>query len=133
MQYGEGFKITYLCDFHLAKYPFDFHDCPLYFGDERNNSSDVKFNSVSIFYNTDETSEGVDPIVIDNSPLTFEFELKSLPTKEKGVSFNVSYTGMNVRIKRKSLGLLVSGYYYPTASFALLSVVSFLINPDVVG
>ena len=133
MQYGEGFKITFSCHFHLAKYPFDSHDCPLYFAEDRYNSSEVKFNSTTIYYNTDETSEGVDPIIIDKLPFPFEFQLKSLPTKEKGVSWNVSYTGMNVRIKRKSFGLLLSGYYYPTTSFALLSTVSFLINPDVVS
>merc|ERR1712008_263366 len=43
-----------------------------------------------------------------------------------------SFTGMLLTIKRKSYGQLLSGYYYPTASFALLSMISFLINPDVV-
>ena len=76
---------------------------------------------------------GVDPIVIDNSPLPFEFQLQSLASKEKHVGYNVSYAGMLVRIKRKSLGLLLSGYYCPSASFAFLSMISFLINPEVVS
>merc|ERR1712008_241988 len=41
-----------------------------------------------------------------------------------------SFTGMLLTIKRKSYGQLLSGYYYPTASFALLSMISFLIKPD---
>ena len=79
-------------------------------------------------------SEGVDPIIIDNSTLPFEFQLKSLAEKEKTYShINISYTGMGLSIKRKSFGLLLSGYYYPTTSFALFSMVSFIINPDVVS
>ena len=134
MEYGEDFKITFSCDFHLAKYPFDSHHCPLYFGDERYNSSQLKFNTIRISYKMDETWKEVDPIIIDNSPLPFEFQLNPLATKEKNNSFyNVSKTGMRLSIKRKSFGLLLSGYYYPTTSFALFSMVSFIINPDVVN
>ena len=134
MEYGEDFKITFSCDFHLAKYPFDSHHCPLYFGDERYNSSQLKFNIIRILYKMDETWKEVDPIIIDNSPLPFEFQLNPLATKEKDNSFyNVSKAGMCLSIKRKSFGLLLGGYYYPTTSFALLSMVSFVINPDVVS
>ena len=134
MEYGEDFKITFSCDFHLAKYPFDIHDCPLYFGDERYNSSLLKFNTIRILYKMDETWKEVDPIIIDNSPLPFEFQLNALATKEQDNGFNnVSKTGMCIFFKRKSFGLLLGGYYYPTTSFALLSMVSFVINPDVVS
>ena len=80
-------------------------------------------------------SEGVDSIIIDNSTLPFEFQLESLAEKERkyGRSLWISMTGMHLKIKRKSLGLLLSGYYYPTTSFALFSMVSFIINPDVVS
>ena len=81
----------------------------------------------------DETSEGVDPIIIDYSCLRFDFQLQSVATKEKDAGYNISYTGMLVRIKRNSLGLLLSGYYYPSASFAFLSMISFLIHPEVVS
>ena len=134
MQYGEESKITFSCDFHLAKYPFDFHHCPLYFGDERYNSSLLKFNTTRILYKMNETWQEVDPIIIDNSPLPFEFQLNPLATNEQDNGFyNVSKTGICIKFKRKSLGLLLSGYYYPTMSFALLSMVSFVINPDVVS
>jgi hypothetical protein len=35
-------------------------------------------------------------------------------------------------MKRKSLGQLLGAFYYPTSSFAFLSMISFLIKPDVV-
>ena len=134
MAFGELFQITLSCHFYLAKYPFDSHDCKLYFGDERYNSSLLKFNTIRILYKMDETWKEVDPIIIDNSPLPFEFRLNPLATKEQDNGFyNVSKTGMYIKFKRKSFGLLLGGYYYPTTSFALFSMVSFIINPDVVS
>ena len=79
-------------------------------------------------------SEGVGPIIIENSTLPFEFQVESLAEKERKYShIGVSMAGIHLKIKRKSLGLLLSGYYYPTTSFALFSMVSFIINPDVVS
>merc|ERR1711902_273965 len=56
----------------------------------------------------------------------------SLPSfnKEYQSYGNFSYTGMNIKMRRKFLGQLLSSNYYPTGSFALLSLISFLINPD---
>ena len=134
MIYGEKFQVTFSCHFHLSKYPFDSHDCQLYFGDMRFNSSQLNFNPIKIHLKIDESTQGVDPAIIDNSPLPFEFQLNPLATKEQDNGlYNVSKTGMCIKFKRKSLGLLLSGYYYPTMSFALLSMVSFVINPDVVS
>ena len=44
-----------------------------------------------------------------------------------------SYTGIALRMRRKSLGQLLSGFFYPSAAFALLSMISFLIKPDMVS
>ena len=134
MAYGEEFLVTLSCHFHLAKYPFDSHVCQLYFADRRSNSSDLKFNNITVSYNMNIISKGGEHVIFDYSPLPFEFQLKSLAAKEKYVAkYNVSYIGMQLRIKRNSLGLLLSGYYYPSTSFALFSMVSFIINPDVVS
>ena len=39
---------------------------------------------------------------------------------------------MNITLRRKSLGHLSIAYYYPTASFAFLSTISYLIKPEIV-
>ena len=78
------------------------------------------------------TSVGGDPLILDDLALPFGFELEVLPTKEKDINYNVSMAGILIRIERESFGMLLSGYCYPTISFALLSMVSFLIHPDVV-
>ena len=41
-----------------------------------------------------------------------------------------SFTGILVTLKRKSISHLLSSYYYPTTAFALLSMISYLIDPD---
>ena len=73
--------------------------------------------------------EGDKSIHIDGLALQFEFELEALPIKKK---LNAYFPGILISMRRNSLGQLLSGYYYPTTSFALLSMLSFLINPDVV-
>ena len=81
-----------------------------------------------------DSTKGDPAIILNDLPFPFQFELESLPVFEQifeGTTY--TYTGMLMRLKRKSLGQLLSGYYYPTATFAILSMVSFLINPDVVS
>ena len=41
--------------------------------------------------------------------------------------------GIRIRLERKTLGTLIGGFYIPTALFAILSMISFFINPDVVS
>ena len=65
--------------------------------------------------------------------MPFEFHLEARPSFEKISDNTYSKTGIHIKMKRKSLGQLLSGYYYPTTSFALLSMISFLINPDIVS
>ena len=134
MIYGEKFQVTFSCHFHLSKYPFDSHECQLYFGDGRYNTSQMHFNHITMLYKKVKTGKEDDFFNIDNSPLPWDFQLNPLATKEKDIGYyNVSKAGMLIKIKRKSFGLLLSGYYYPTTTFALFSMVSFIINPDVVS
>ena len=41
--------------------------------------------------------------------------------------------GIRIRLERRTLGTLIGGFYIPTALFAILSMISFFINPDVVS
>ena len=42
------------------------------------------------------------------------------------------YTGIVINLKREKLGNLFGGFFAPTCIFALLSMISFLIHPEVV-
>ena len=136
MQYGEEFQLTFPCLFNLSKYPFDSHECSVYFGDERYTTDELMIDSVTLIdwnsyiYYSVQDSEPLIPK--DVSLAGFGLELEVLPIREKYVGYNINMAGILIRVKRNSLGGLLSGYYYPTASFAVLSIMSFLINPDVV-
>ena len=88
--------------------------------------------SPSIVYDDWQFVSEEQPIILKSFP-QFEVKLKSLPSFEiKAYGYNYSSTGMKLIVKRKNMGHLDSGYYYPTSSFAILSTISYLINPDVV-
>ena len=97
----------------------------------------MKFDEITVFHDYNKISKRQEPLFIDELALPFEFELEALPIKQKflrgGFNYNISSAGILIRLRRNSLGQLLSGYYYPTTSFALLSMISFLINPDVVN
>ena len=96
---------------------------------------DATHNTSQILHGNQSHQIGDLPIILDNLAFPYEFQLRSLPVFQKSNSYGYtySYTGMLMKIKRKSLGQLLPGFYYPTASFALLSMISFLIQPDKVS
>ena len=132
MYYSEEFKLKIFCDFDFSDFPFDSHECPFTWGEDEEGSEKIKLLSASIWYGDLHTSPGQDPIVINDLPLPFEFTLSSIPQFDRAFDKNYSYTGMTLTIRRHSLGLLLSSYFYPTGSFALLSLISFFIHADVV-
>ena len=139
LEYSEEFQLTIPCHFHLSKFPFDSHECPIYFEDERVYATwELMIGDVTIYYGSSDkiwTTIGYAPLIVDDLALPFRIELEVLPIEEEdtGNDYFVSKAAILLRIKRDSLGQLISGYYYPTTSFALLSMVSFLIDPNVVS
>ena len=133
--YGVPLQLTFSCRFDFAGFPFDSHECPMEFGERLKSTKDVTYNTSDITYGNESQRIGEHPIIINNLAFPYEFHLQSLPVFQKSNSYgsNHSYTGMVMKIQRKSFGQLLSGYYYPTASFALLSMISFLIKPEKVS
>ena len=122
------------CNFSFIDYPFDCHECTLIYGDKRAGLNNVIYASPEISFGNILHKEGDEPIIFDHLP--FQFEIKSLPnstTTPDPWGFTNSRTGILFTMKRNDFGKLLASYYYPMASFAGLSLVSFLINPDVVS
>ena len=136
MQYVEEFLLTFSCGFSFKDYPFDSHDCKMEYGDQSWTTGYVTLNSPTIVYEDISHDFGDEPIIIKNSNLPFTFHLNALAAYEKEETVDASlysFTGLIMKISRKSYGKLLSGYYYPMAAFALLSVISFLIKPEMVS
>ena len=135
LDYGEEFQLTLSCYFHFEKFPFDFHECPIQFGTYVLSTKALTFDKITVSYGETVTEEGKESIFINGLALPFQFELVANKTIKQKVSSNLNYTfpGIIIKMRRNSLGRLLTGFYCPTASFALLSMISFLINPDVVN
>merc|ERR1712051_171217 len=68
------------------------------------------------------------------SRLPFDISLESLEPFEyvqRGLTF--SYAGMRIHFTRNDFGVLIGGYYGPTAIFSMLSLVSYSIKADIVS
>ena len=130
----ERFQLTFSCNFDYTGFPFDSHECPIEYGGGIFSQKFVSFNTTRAGFGDVTTKNGDDPIIVDNLPFPFEFRLSALPNFEKTDRYNISFswTGIVLTMERKSLGQLLIGYFYPTSSFALLSMISFLIKPDMV-
>ena len=142
MAYHESSKLTFYCDFQLSYYPFDSHECILLIGSHKDDTSKLKLIDLSIQYDSWTTNIEEEPIILYKLFKSYEVKLETRPQFEyfsiignnkHKFTGNYSYTGMKMKLKRKSLGHLTVGYYYPTASFSLLSMISYLINPDIVS
>ena len=133
IEYHEEVQLSVSCPFNFEKYPFDSHLCTLEFGFPKNPVS-LKPSKI-IYEHLPPHSFGEDPIILSDLSHPFEFEFKFKPAFKKfnAHNYSTSYAGMEIKMKRKTLGELLIGYYYPMAAFAFLSMVSFLINPDVVS
>ena len=135
MWYYEAFQIKLSCpSFHFQSFPFDTHKCCLEYGNAMVDTSKVLLKVANIIYGDVKTKEGS----INVKDLTFPFDMKieSQPAfirVNKLIGRNHSYTGMCFKMRRNSYGQLFGGFYIPTLSFAVLSLVSYLIQPDIVS
>ena len=135
---SETFQLTFSCNFQFADFPFDSHECPIEYGSGVLKQEKMRFNLTRTEFGNLSTESGGEPIILDNLPFPFEFQLVVLPnfevkTNRRNNLVTFSYTGIALRMRRKSLGQLLSGFFYPSAAFALLSMISFLIKPDMVS
>ena len=133
LEYEEEIQLSLLCPFEFSDFPFDSHECYVEYGDDKYGASKLILNPANIAYRNLKIRFGDDPLLIDHLPSPYKFELAPLPSKEIMYDELYSYTGMILKLERNSLGKLLSGFYYPTTAFAILSLISYLINPDVVS
>jgi hypothetical protein len=132
---GENFQLTFSCDFDFAEFPFDSHECSVEYGSNNLVYEKMRFNITKAVFGTISTKSGGDPIILDNLSFPFEFQIMAKPSFKLANEYMMyfSYTGIVLKMRRKSPGQLLIGYFYPTASFAFLSMISFMINPDMVS
>ena len=135
MVFYQAVQVKFACEFNFRNYPFDTHNCHLDFGLPQYTFNKTMVMGPIKFLGKDskaiklETEQDV-----PNKHLPYKFSVQS---KESFPWYNfeyfTSFTGIIIKAKRYSLGSLYGEFYGPTFVFAILSNISYLINPDVVS
>ena len=78
------------------------------------------------------TSRNDEPLLLTKPRSDFRISVDINPTTviKDG---KLSSAGIGIHLERGRLGLLLGSFYMPTGSFAILSMASYLINPDAVS
>ena len=114
--------------------PFDYHTCDLNFGASGNEAHVLKLNAPMIDHKNQSVSHHDGLLHMRQYRLPFDIALESLePFEYVQRGLNYSYTGMRLHLTRNDIGILIGGYYGPTAVFSTLSLVSYSIKADIVS
>ena len=125
------------CQLNFEAFPYDFHECIINFKNWYGSAWRVKLQSPKI-YTIDKYGKEIGGSEFNfdkSSRLDYNFNLKSLPNTEymeNGYNYSLAQVKLNFKRTEKSQAEIFSGYHTPTGIFAILSLVSFFINPDAV-
>jgi hypothetical protein len=137
IEYAEHIKLTISCDFDFSQYPFDSNECDMDFGDPVYEADYMQLTGMEIYFEDKYTS--IDeplPITVLVAGLPYKIDIQAkeefkLIAPDADESY--SYSGIKFTFTRNSLGLLLGGFYGPTAIFAVLSLISFVIEANAVS
>ena len=131
----ENFKLKFSCDFDFQTYPFDEHECDVAFVDWRFEHKEMLFNATKYIKYRDQYltfgNKGSLKISAKATPFAINITINEATAINSPGGMS-SIAGIKLNMKRKSIDLLFGSYYVPTGMFAVLSMSSFVINPDVV-
>ena len=131
----EDVEITFTCQFNFKSYPFDYHECDLtYYSDSGLQEKVILKPTDYIWYGNNEihfSQNNINSLIITNTTTPFIVSVEIKPNSTLwGV---ISAASIKMTFQRNSLALLLGSFYVPTGIFALLSMTSYVINPDIVS
>ena len=136
LQISEQLKMKFPCNFQFDTFPFDEHECNLTFYERQYYAKTLILNSpIQIFHGNQKCcpNESSALILTDpKSPFKIEVQINPFTFLHDGYA-TYSISGLKLKLKRDSIELLIGSFFVPTGIFAILSMMSYVINPDVVG
>ena len=131
--YRETLEVTFACALDFSNHPFDEHTCQFIMGDYENGVDWMVFNNSQFQYDDMIVADDFTSFEILDSTTPYKFKLSKLASfqRERGGIVH-HFTGIQFQMKRKGLGSLLNTYYIPTAMFAVMSMISFVIDPTCV-
>ena len=122
-------KTEIFCAFDFSHFPFDTNSCNFSIGSISHSHSYVLL-SPTMAINGDRFINKIgDTLDIHQKRLPFDIQIeiyKPFTVFEDG--YDYSFAGFTLHFKRSDLGTLVGGFYFPTGSFSLLSLLSYSIH-----
>ena len=131
---SEDLEIKFTCKFHFSKFPFDKNECDLtYYDHSTTNSTMILSPTSSVDYWGNHITPQKNKLLMITNTTTSEFKI----WVEINSNFTVwsdfeSAAGIKIHFQRDSIALLLGSFYVPTGLIAILSMTSFVINPEVV-
>ena len=140
LQYSTIFTAKIACSLNFETYPFDSHTCLMNVNNWSGAKHRIMFDKPKIYTNNGFYTEGKEiggdefELKTDGR-LDYNFKFQSLPSltfEDSGYEYAQAQIKVDFKRTNKSRTEIFGGYHTTTAIFAILSLLSFFINPDVV-
>ena len=139
LKYNVIFVAIVSCKLDFQSFPFDNHECDLILRNWSGGSYRIVLKSPTIYGHDENGKENggkyFNITTTGNHKLDYKFQFESLPTAEyqdNGYKYSETRIKMIFERTEKSRIKIIGGYHATTAIFAILSLLSFFIQPDVV-
>ena len=134
---AEDLEIKFTCNFYFQNFPFDKNECNFtYFSKVASDSTIVLSPPKIVNYGENEmrqiTPEENKSLMITNSTIS-KFKIWVEISQNTTLWGSYSASGITIHFQRNSIGLLSGSFYVPTGLFAVLSMTSYVINPEIVS
>ena len=132
---GEDIEIKFTCNFHFPKFPFDKNECDLIYYVQLLSSATIILSPTSWvdYWGNHITPEKNETLMLTNTTSSeFKIWVEITPNFTVWGDFE-SATGIKVHFQRDSIALLLGSFYVPTGLIAILSMTSYVINPEIVS
>ena len=131
MTYEQSMVVTFSCDFAFESYPFDESNCNFTFGCVSVPNGKFNFAPIKVLKENGKTPELTGTLQIANDHLDFDIKMEAIGEfGEQTLRYEMAFTGVTLILKRNVIP--IGKFFVPTGCFAILSMISFFINPDVV-
>ena len=120
------------CPFDFGNYPFDDQDCNITYGTD-NTVRTVKLLNTIIKHGNKSTVAGQESLQLASKRLPYLVNLTGLQSFAlESDGYEYPHAGFTIHFSRNEIANLIGSFYGPTGMFAVLSLISYNIHPDVV-
>ena len=140
LRYSVVFTVKIACSLDFQTYPFDSHTCLMNVNNWLGKDTRITFGNPKIYTNDGFYTEGKEiggkefELETDGR-LDYNFKFESLPSStfiDSGYEYALAQVKIDFERTNKSRAEIFGGYHATTAIFAMLSLLSFFIQPSAV-